>query len=101
MTGCYHFSPDTIAAEAAEAAQLGIPAVLLFGLPAKKDDIGSEAWSDDGAVQQAVRQIKKTVPELLIITDVCLCAYTKSGHCGLIKNGKIDNDKTCELILTV
>jgi porphobilinogen synthase len=98
MTGCFHFSPDTAAEEAVEVASLGIPAVLLFGLPTKKDEKGSEAWSENGAVQQAVRKIKKAVPQLLVITDVCLCAYTNTGHCGVIKNGKIDNDATCELI---
>lgn len=101
MTDCFHFSPDTVAAEAVEVAASGIPAVLLFGLPSKKDDIGSEAWSETGAVQLAIRQIKKVAPQLLVITDVCLCAYTQSGHCGAIKNGKIDNDATCELLARV
>jgi len=101
MVGCFHFSPDTVAAEAAEAAALGIPAVLLFGLPGKKDEKGSEAWSEKGAVQQAVGEIKKSASELLVITDVCLCAYTKSGHCGVVKDGKIDNDATCELLARV
>jgi porphobilinogen synthase len=98
MRGCYHFSPDTAAAEAAEAAGLGIPAVLLFGLPEKKDGRGSEAWAEDGAVQQAVREIKKAAPGLVVITDVCLCEYTEHGHCGVIKDGKVDNDATCELL---
>jgi porphobilinogen synthase len=98
MTGCFHFSPDTVTAEAAEVAALGIPAVLLFGLPEKKDENGSEAWSEKAAIQQAVKEIKKAVPQLIAITDVCLCAYTLSGHCGLIKNGKIDNDSTCRLL---
>jgi len=98
MQDCFHFSPDTIAAEAAEVESLGIPAVLLFGLPGKKDEIGSGAWAEDGAVQQAVKQIKKTVPKLLVITDVCLCAYTESGHCGVVKDGRVDNDATCELL---
>ncbi|MGD8786033.1 MAG: porphobilinogen synthase [Phycisphaerales bacterium] len=98
MADCFHFSPDTIAAEAAEVASLGIPAVLLFGLPAKKDEKGSRAWSEDGVVQRAVREIKKATPELLIITDVCLCEYTDHGHCGLIRDGKVDNDATCELL---
>ena len=98
MTGCYHFSPDTIAAEAAEVASLGIPAVLIFGLPGKKDEIGSEAWVENGVVQRAIRQIKNTVPELLVITDVCLCEFTSHGHCGVIKDGKVDNDPTCELL---
>jgi porphobilinogen synthase len=124
MAGCFHFSPDTVADEAADVASLGIPAVLLFGLPKKKDEKGSQAWAEDGVVQQAVRQIKKRVPELLVITDVCLCAYTSHGHCGVIKtglttenaemkeikkdafsavkqSGKIDNDATCELLAKV
>jgi len=101
MTDYYHFSPDTVAAEAAEVASLGIPAVLLFGLPAKKDDTGSAAWAEDGVVQQAVSQIKKASPGLLIITDVCLCEYTSHGHCGVIKEGKVDNDATCELLAKV
>lgn len=98
MTGCYHFSPDTIVEEAAEVAALGIPAVLLFGLPDKKDDTGSEAWSPDGPVQVAIRGIKNTCPDLLVMTDVCLCAYTDTGHCGVIRDGKIDNDPTCDLL---
>jgi len=98
MTGCYHFSPDTIAAEAAEVASLGIPAVLLFGLPGMKDEIGSEAWAENGVVQRAIRQIKKAAPELLVVTDVCLCEFTSHGHCGVIKDGKVDNDPTCELL---
>ncbi len=98
MTDCFHFSPDLIAEEAAEVASLGIPAVLLFGLPEKKDEQGSEAWSEDGPVQQAIREIKKQTPELLVITDVCLCEYTSTGHCGVIRDGKVDNDPTCELL---
>lgn len=98
MPDCFHFSPDTIAAEAAEVASLGIPAVLLFGLPRAKDPNGSRAWAEDGVVQQAIRQIKERVPDLLIVTDVCLCEYTDHGHCGHIKDGKIDNDATCELL---
>jgi len=86
MTDCFHFSPDTIADEAAEVASLGIPAVLLFGLPAKKDAIGSQAWSEDGVVQRSIREIKNSSPELLVVTDVCLCAYTEHGHCGVIKS---------------
>ncbi|MHC4570660.1 MAG: porphobilinogen synthase [Planctomycetota bacterium] len=101
MADCFHFSPDSITAEAAEVASLGIPVVLLFGLPKKKDEMGSEAWSENGVVQQAIREIKKAVPELLVVTDVCLCAYTESGHCGVVRNGKIDNDSTCELLAKV
>jgi porphobilinogen synthase len=109
MTDCFHFSPDTVAAEAAEIATLGIPAVLLFGLPDKKDQAGSQAWAEDGVVHRSVKEIKKAVPDLLVITDICLCAYTSNGHCGVIKacpersrgNGKIDNDATCELLAKV
>ena len=103
MTGCFHFSPDTVAAEAAEVAALGIPAVLLFGLPAKKDQIGSQAWAEGGVVQRSIKEIKKAAPDLLVITDVCLCAYTSHGHCGVIKNDKdkIDNDATCKLLAKV
>jgi porphobilinogen synthase len=98
MDGCFHFSPDTIVEEARLIAQLGIPAILLFGLPEKKDPTGSEAWSPDGAVQTAIREIKHACPDLLVITDVCLCAYTDTGHCGVIRDGRIDNDPTCELL---
>lgn len=98
MTGCYQFSPDTIGSQAVEVASLEIPAVLLFGLPDKKDEIGSEAWAENGVVQRAIRQIKKAAPELLVITDVCLCEFTSHGHCGVIENGKVDNDSTCELL---
>jgi porphobilinogen synthase len=101
LAGCFHFSPDTIAKEAQDVAKLGIPAVLLFGLPEKKDKMGSEAWAEDGAVQTAVKRIKDAIPELVIITDVCLCAYTSTGHCGVIKESKIDNDATCELLAKV
>jgi porphobilinogen synthase len=98
MTDCFHFSPDTIASEAAEVAALGIPAVLLFGLPEKKDETGSQAWAEAGVVQRSISQIKKAAPDLLVITDVCLCEYTDHGHCGVIKDGKVDNDATCELL---
>jgi len=106
MTECFHFSADRIAEEAAEVADLGIPAVLLFGLPAHKDAQGSEAWAEDGVVQQAIRQIKKRTPNLLVITDVCLCEYTSTGHCGVIKpaaplrvgDSKVENDATLELL---
>jgi len=101
MADCCHFSPDTVAAEAKEAAEIGIQAVLVFGIPGKKDDKGSAAWADGGVVQRAVGEIKKTVPELVVITDVCLCGYTSHGHCGIIKDGKIDNDATCELLAKV
>ena len=98
MAGCFHFSPDTIGAEAKEVASLGIPAVLLFGLPNKKDEIGSQAWAEDGVVQRAIEQIKQAAPGLLVVTDVCLCEFTSHGHCGVVKDGKIDNDSTCGLL---
>ena len=98
MTDCFHFSPDTIAQEAAEVAGLGVPAVLLFGVATNKDETGSEAWDEGGVVQQAIREIKRAVPDLLVMTDVCLCAYTESGHCGVLKDEKIDNDATCQLL---
>ncbi|MEK7995953.1 MAG: porphobilinogen synthase, partial [Planctomycetota bacterium] len=98
MAGCFHFSPDTIAAETAEVASLGIPAVLLFGLPDKKDEIGSQAWAEDGVVQRAIEQIKQAAPDLLVVTDVCLCEFTSHGHCGVVKDNKVDNDSTCGLL---
>jgi porphobilinogen synthase len=101
MTDCFHFSPDLIADEAAQVAELGIPAVLLFGLPTQKDEQGSEAWSESGAVQSAIRAIKQRVPALLVITDICLCAYTNTGHCGVIEDNRLDNDATCELLAKV
>ena len=101
MTGCYHFSPDRIVAEAVEVADLGIPGVLLFGLPETKDNCGSEAWSETGAVQQAIAAIKEKCPDLLVMTDICLCAYTDHGHCGVFTDDRLDNDATCELLAKV
>jgi porphobilinogen synthase len=101
MTDCFHFSPDLIADEAKEIFNLGIPAVLLFGLPQKKDEKGLESFSYTGTVQQAIKNIKKAVPDLLVITDICLCAYTSHGHCGVIKDNKVDNDATCEILAKI
>lgn len=101
LKGSFYFSPDTIADEAKKIASLGIPAILLFGIADKKDENGSQAWAEDGAVQLAVREIKNAVPQLLVVTDVCLCAYTRSGHCGVTKDGRIENDLTCELLSKV
>ncbi len=101
MTDCFHFSPDMVVEEAKEVFNLGIPAILLFGLPEKKDSKGFEAYNDNGTVQQTVRNIKKAVPQILVITDVCLCAYTDHGHCGIVKDGKIDNDTTCEVLAKI
>ncbi len=96
MTGCFHFSVDRVVAEAKEVAGLGIPAVLLFGLPEHKDAAGSQAWSPQSAVCRAVAAIKQAVPELVVMTDVCLCAYTDHGHCGVLADGRVDNDATLE-----
>jgi porphobilinogen synthase len=101
MPGIFRRSVDQLVTEAREAADLGIPAVLLFGLPARKDETASEAASPKGTVQQAVRQIKKQVPHLVVITDVCLCGYTSHGHCGLLYKGEVDNDTTLEVLAQV
>lgn len=98
MPGQYHFSPDKAAEETARIAESGVLGILLFGLPDHKDSNGSSAWDDKGGVQEAVRQIKKKTPEILVICDVCLCEYTDHGHCGLIKEGDIDNDSTLPLL---
>ena len=98
MPGCYQMSLDVMLEEVDEVASLGIPAVLLFGLPAEKDPMGSEGYDPEGIVQEAVRVIKKNSPEMLVITDVCMCEYTDHGHCGVIDNGKVDNDQTLELL---
>ena len=99
MPGIDHLSIAHAVAEAGEAAALGIPAVLLFGLPAAKDDEGSGAWDDEGIVQLATRAIKEAHPDLLVITDLCLCEYTSHGHCGVVRpDGGVDNDATLELL---
>src|SRR3990172_4281559 len=94
MPGQHQLSLDRLAAEAEELTSLGIPAVLLFGLPASKDDAGSEAYDDRGIVQRAVRELKRVAPGLAVITDVCLCEYTSHGHCGIVVEGEVDNDQT-------
>jgi len=98
MPGVAQLSVDRAVAECREVGALGIPAVILFGIPERKDALGGEAYADTGVVQQAVRAIKEKLPELLVITDVCLCEYTDHGHCGVIKNGAVDNDATLELL---
>jgi porphobilinogen synthase len=98
MPGQYHFSVDTVVKEAEELWALGIPSIILFGLPDKKDATGSRSWAGDGVVQQAVSAIKGRLPEMAVITDVCLCEYTDHGHCGVIKHGKVDNDATLEFL---
>ena len=98
MPGCYHLSLDMLAEEVGEAHDLGIPGVLLFGLPAEKDAVGSEAYDPEGIIQEAIRVIKRDVPDMLVITDVCLCEYTDHGHCGIVDNGHVDNDASLELL---
>jgi porphobilinogen synthase len=98
MPGLYRLSNDLLPKEAEEIAKLGIPAVILFGIPGKKDETGSSAYHPKGVVQQAIRTIKKAAPDLLVITDVCLCEYTSHGHCGVVVDGYVDNDKTLELL---
>jgi porphobilinogen synthase len=98
MPGVAQLSPDMAVREAREIAAAGVPAVILFGLPEHKDAIGSEAWSDSGSVQRAIREIKEQVPALAVITDVCMCEYTDHGHCGAIKDGDVDNDATLDLL---
>ena len=99
MPGVAQLSVDRAVKECEEVDALGIPAVILFGLPVYKDHAGSEAYADDGVVQRAIRAIKEAIPALLVMTDVCLCEYTDHGHCGLIKNGDVDNDSTVELLV--
>ncbi|HUW63108.1 MAG TPA: porphobilinogen synthase [Spirochaetia bacterium] len=98
MPGVANVSVDVLLRELEEVAELGIPGILVFGLPAAKDEYGREAYSDDGIVQRAVRAVKENYPGLLVVTDVCLCEYTSHGHCGLIKDGTVDNDPSLELI---
>lgn len=98
MPGVYHFSIDQLRREVQEVSELGIPAVLLFGVPAEKDERSSEAYAENGIVQQAVRAVKEENPDLVVITDVCLCAYNPMGHCGLVHEGEILNDESLELL---
>ncbi len=110
MPGICQFSIDQLAAEAREVAQLGIPAVILFGLPAEKDPVGLENFAGDGIVQQAIQAIKTAVPEMVVVTDVCLCEYTDHGHCGLLntsdlhphlEEGYVLNDETLDILVKV
>lgn len=98
MPGVFQMSIDTLVEECKEIASLGIPAVILFGIPEHKDEVGSEAYSSNGIIQQAVRAIKANVQNLLVITDVCLCEYTSHGHCGVLKGEDILNDETVSLL---
>ncbi len=98
MPGQFQLSVDNILRECEELQNLGINSVLLFGIPREKDDVGSGAYDDDGIIQKALRAIKASFPDLLVITDVCLCEYTSHGHCGVIENGYVNNDRTLELL---
>lgn len=98
MPGNFQMSIDYLVKEAEKTRKLGIPAVLLFGIPDKKDEAASGAFARDGIVQRAVRKIKEKVPDILVITDVCLCEYTSHGHCGMIEKGDVDNDATLEVL---
>jgi porphobilinogen synthase len=101
MPGVSRLSLDELLKEAKDAASMGIPAILLFGVPRSKDPRGSEAYAEDGIVQQAARAVKETIPDLLVVTDVCLCQYTSHGHCGLVEDGRVKNDASVELLARV
>jgi porphobilinogen synthase len=96
LPGQFNFSVDKAVDAAAEAADLGIPSVILFGVPEKKDSVGSEAWKEQGVVQKAIRAIKKARPELVVMADACFCEYTDHGHCGVLHDGELDNDASLE-----
>jgi porphobilinogen synthase len=98
MPGVFHLSVDQLVQEAGEVKDLGIPAILLFGIPEKKDEAGSGAYGEDGIVQRALGELKRKVSDLLLVTDVCMCEYTTHGHCGVIKEGDVDNDATLDLL---
>ncbi len=96
MPGVYRYSPDKIVDAIKEVRDLGIKAIILFGIPAKKDSVGSDTWSDEGIIQKTLRRVKREVPDIYVITDVCFCEYTDHGHCGVLKDGTVDNDMTLE-----
>jgi porphobilinogen synthase len=97
LPGNYHLSIDRLVEDVKEVRDLGIPAIILFGIPEKKDELATEAYSPKGIVQMAVSAVKKEVPEMIVITDVCMCEYTHHGHCGIMKDGYLENDSTLEL----
>jgi len=99
MPGQFQMSIDNILRECDELRALGITSVLLFGIPAEKDEVGSGAYDDNGIIQKAVREIKRAHPEMIVITDVCLCEYTSHGHCGVVEDGYVHNDKTLDLLV--
>jgi porphobilinogen synthase len=96
MPGVFRYSVDRVADAVREARDKGIKAVILFGIPEHKDEVGSDTWSDMGIIQRALRVLKKEVPDMYLITDVCFCEYTSHGHCGVVRNGEVDNDATLE-----
>ena len=98
MPGVFQMSVDSLRGEVDEVARLGIPGVILFGIPDDKDAEGSQAYASDGVIQRAIREIKNSVPELIVMTDVCLCEYTDHGHCGVIVDGEVDNDRSLPLL---
>src|SRR5262249_38460385 len=98
MPGQMQWSLGALAGQAREVANLGIGGVILFGIPAEKDELGSQAYARDGIVQRAIREIKEAAPDLLVVTDVCRCEYTSHGHCGLVRDGYVQNDETLELL---
>ncbi|MBA3353483.1 MAG: porphobilinogen synthase, partial [Blastocatellia bacterium] len=98
MPNQYQLSVDNILRECDELSRLGIRSILLFGIPREKDEVGSAAYADNGIIQQALRSIKKAFPEIVVVTDVCLCEYTSHGHCGVVESGNVDNDATLTLL---
>tara|TARA_A100001037_G_scaffold302803_1_gene335280 strand:+ start:10902 stop:11726 length:825 start_codon:yes stop_codon:yes gene_type:complete len=98
MPGCFNISLDNLSREIEDIVSLGIPGVLLFGIPERKDPVGSDCYSNDGIIQNAIKVIKDVAPELYVITDICLCEYTDHGHCGIVEDGIIKNDDTIELL---
>lgn len=101
MPGIFRHSPDLLVDEVKKIAELGLPGVILFGIPEHKDELGSGAYQANGVTQQAIKVIKKAIPELLVITDICLCEYTSHGHCGVVVKGYVDNDRTLELLAKI
>lgn len=101
LPGCYHFSVDVLKEEIEELTKLGIKAVILFGVPDKKDEVGSEAYRENGIVQKGIREIKRLTKDIMVITDVCMCQYTDHGHCGIIEESEVNNDSTLEYLTKI
>ncbi|MDI3311057.1 MAG: porphobilinogen synthase, partial [Thermoanaerobacterium sp.] len=101
MPGVYRYSVDKLINEVKEVYDLRIPAVLLFGIPSKKDELGSEAYDENGIIQRAVKSIKESIPQMIVITDVCMCEYTSHGHCGIVRDGYVQNDETVSYIAKI